>query len=230
LRLAERSDALSRKGEGFPSHRLAPGPALSYRAPRRRRGSRSEQGDQDRPHRPPGGAAESVIWTPAFAGVHGGWWIAVFPNHPTTRGFRERKQRPSHLRRSERALISGCVTLPLGSVAWEGRKALRACRGGSGWSGSSRGPATEDREERSSGVPDGGGGVGKRCRSKRGSRAQAARNRVPGGSPPNAKRRAQAARRRASSGSPPKRASAENRRRSGDRLSQARRPSRRRRQ
>jgi hypothetical protein len=75
---------------------------------------------------------------------------AVFLNHPTTPEIREEKQRPSRSRARERARISGCVTLPLGSVAWEGRKALRACRGGSGWSGSSRGP--HDRRSSHGGV------------------------------------------------------------------------------
>jgi hypothetical protein len=66
-------------------------------------------------------------------------------NHPTTAGFPQPIQCPSRSRRAERALISGCVALPLGSVAWEGRKALRACCGGSGWSGSSRGSTTGGR-------------------------------------------------------------------------------------
>ena len=41
----------------------------------------------------------------------------------------------------ERARIETAPTITPGSVAREGRKALRACRGGSGWSGGPKDPA-----------------------------------------------------------------------------------------
>ena len=130
---------------------------------------------------------------------------AVLPSHPNWPGFFQGIQRPRRLRRRELALIEDGRRLSPGSVAREGRKALRACCGGSGWSGSSgsvcQGPLP--REPSETGVA-----------------WAVSRSACHPGLDPG----------RASSGSPPIRASAEDRRRSGDRLSQARRPSRRRRQ
>ena len=67
----------------------------------------------------------------------GGFARAILPNHPNSPEFPQRIQRRSRLRRRELALIEDGRTISPGSVAWEGRKALRACCGGSGWSGSS---------------------------------------------------------------------------------------------
>ena len=62
---------------------------------------------------------------------------AILPSHPNSPGFFKGIQRPRRLRRRELALIEDGRRLSPGSVAREGRKALRACCDGSGWSGSS---------------------------------------------------------------------------------------------